>query len=184
MPYLKAATDAAFGLAPYTAPLRVASYVKGSTVNIFAGDIVTLLSTGLVVSMTDPSIGPVVGVSAETTLSASAATTVFVYDHPDQLYVCQEDSVGTAIAQTHLGNLFQVTGLTPGTAAQVTRGRSITQLDTSTTAATAVAESTLQFIKLHEIEGTTFPSASGNPRKVVVKILAGRLFYATQSGAI
>src|SRR3989304_10349828 len=126
MPYLKKATDAAFGLAPYTAPLRVNSYVKGSTIDIFAGDIVTLLATGLAVSMTAPGLGPVIGVSAETTLSASAGTTVMVYDHPDQLFVCQEDSVGTAIAQTHFGTTFKPTGLPPGTAAQGTRARSLT----------------------------------------------------------
>jgi hypothetical protein len=185
MPYLKAATDAAFGLMPYTAPLRVNTYVKGATVNIFAGDLVTLLSTGLVTSLADPAIARlIVGVSAETTLSASAGTTVQVYDHPDQLYVCQDDSVGTAIAQTHLGNVFEVTGLTPGTAAQVTRGRSITQMDTSTAAAAAIGASVLQFVKMHEIEGTTFPATAALPRKCVVKIMAGSHFYATDSGAI
>ncbi len=185
MPYLKAATDAAFGLAPYTAPLRITTYVKGATTNIFAGDLVTLLSTGLVTSLADPTIARLlVGVAAETTVSASAGTSVMVYDHPDQLFVVQDDSVGTAIAQTHVGNVFQVTGLTPGTAAQVARGRSITQMDTSTTAATAVAESVLQFIKLHEIESPTFPATAALPRKCVVKILAGNHLYATQSGAI
>ena len=126
MPYLKKATDAAFGLAPYTAALRVAQYVKASTTNIFAGNLVILDSSGEVTSLTTlgGAANLVLGVAAETTLSASAGTTVMVYDHPDQLYVCQEDSDGTALSQTLVGNVFQVTGLTPGTAAQVTRGRS------------------------------------------------------------
>lgn len=186
MPYLKKATDAPFGLMPYTAPLRVNSYPKATTTTIYAGDIVTLLATGLVNSLPtiDGSNQPIVGVAAETTTSASAGATVMVYDHPDQLYVIQDDDVGTAIAETHIGNLFAVTGLNPGTAAEVTRGRSITEMDTSTTAATVVGASMLQFIKLHEIESGSYPSSAGSPRKCVVKILASNLWYATQSGAI
>lgn len=185
MPYLKKATDAAFGLAPYTAALRVAQYVKASTTDIFAGDLVILNSSGLVVSLADQAAAHLVlGVAAETTTSASAGTTVMVYDHPDQLYVCQEDSDGTALSQTLVGNVFQVTGLTPGTAAQVTRGRSITEVDTSTGVATAIGASMLQLVKMHELEGTTMPTGTGDPRKVVVKILAGSHFYATQSGAV
>lgn len=186
MPYLKANTDAAFGLAPYSAPLRTTQYAKASTTDIFAGNVCILNSSGQVVSLSDLSgvNNLVVGVAAETSLSASAATTIMLYDHPQQLYVVQDDDVGTAMAQTLVGNVFQVTGLTPGTAAQVTRGRSITQLDTSTGVSTAVGVSMLQLIKMHEIEGGTFPSAAGSPRKVVVKFLAGTHFYSTQSGAI
>ena len=187
MPYLKKNTDAPFGLAPFTAPLRVNSYPKATTTNIFNGNIVTLLSTGLVQSLAAPdgSIQPVVGVAAETTLSASAGATVLVYDHPDQLYVIQDDDVGTAIAETHIGSLFTVTGLTPGTAAEVTRGRSITEMDTSSVTATVgVGASMLQFIKLHPIEDGSYPSSAGSPRKCVVKVLAGQTWYATSSGAV
>ena len=42
----------------------------------------------------------------------------------------------------------------------------------------------LQLVKMHEIEGTTMPTGTGDQRKVVVKILAGSHFYATQSGAV
>ena len=186
MPYLKPATDAPFGLAPHTVPLRIGTYTKATTTNLFAGGIVILDSAGEVVPLATLTgvNNLVVGVAAETTLSASAGTTVQVYDHPDQLFVCQEDSVGTALSQTLVGNVFQATGLTPGTAAQVTRGRSITQLDTSTGVATAIGASMLQLVKMHEIEGTTMPTGTGDPRKVVVKFLAGTHFYATQSGAI
>lgn len=187
MPYLKKATDAPFGLMPYTAPLRVNSYPKATTTTIYAGDIVTALATGLVNSLPtiDGSNQPIVGVAAETTTSASAGATVMVYDHPDQLYVIQDDDVGTAIAETHLGTLFAVTGLNPGTAAQVTRGRSITQMDTSTTTATAgVGASMLRFVRLHEIESGSYPSSAGSPRKCVVQFLPSQTLYATQSGAI
>ena len=186
MPYLKAATDAPFGLAPYTVPLRINPYVKATTTNFFAGDIAIMDSGGEVVPLA--TLGGaqalIVGVAAETTVSASAGTTVQIYDHPDQLFVCQEDSVGTALSQSLVGNVFQFTGLTPGTAAQVTRGRSITELDTSTGVATAIGASMAQLIKMHPIEGTTMPTGTGDPRKVVVKFLAGSHFYATQSGAI
>jgi hypothetical protein len=186
MPYLKKATDTAFGLAPYTVPLRIGQYVKASTTNFFAGDIAIMDSAGEVVPLA--TLGGaqalVVGVSAETALSASAGTSIQLYDHPDQLFVIQEDSDGTALSQTLVGNVFQVTGLTPGTAAQVTRGRSITELDTSTGVATAIGASMIQLIKMHEIEGTTMPTGTGDQRKVVVKFLAGSHFYATQSGAI
>jgi len=184
MPYLKAATDAPFGLAPHTNALRVNSYVKASTATIFAGDIVQLLSDGTVNRLNDfwGTAGPVVGVAAETQASASAGTTIMVYDHPNQLFVCQEDSVGTAIAQTHLGNSASPTGLIPTTAAQLARARSITQLDTSTV--TATGAQMFQFMGLHPIEGTTYPSAASNPRKVIVKINPGFHYFASNSSGI
>jgi len=185
MPYLRKDTDAPFGLAPYSVPLRVAQYTKASTTNIFAGDLVEVLNTGLVRSIASQDGAMlIVGVSAETTVSASAGTTVMVYDHPDQLYTVQDDDVGTAIAETHIGNSFLATGLTPGTAAQVTRGRSITEMDTSTANATVGVPQPLQFIRLHEIEGASYPAAAGSPRKVVVKVIAGYHLFATQSGVI
>jgi len=185
MPYLKKATDAPFGLMPHTAPLRLNTYPKAAAMAIFRGDVVELLSTGLVGRLADVAGRNrlIIGVAAETTTTASAATSISVYDHPDQLYVCQEDSVGTYLQATHLGNLFSVTGLSPA-ASQEAAGVSITQMDTSTTTATITADSVVQFIKMHGIEGTTFPTATGDPRKVVVKFIAGTLFYATQSGAI
>jgi hypothetical protein len=184
MPYLKVATDAPFGLLPDAAPLRIREYVKAATTTIFGGDIVTMLSTGLVDRINDAwgILGPVVGVAAETTLSASAGTTIALYDHPDQLFVCQEDSVGTAIAQTHVGNSFGPVGLIPTGTANLARNRSILQMDTSTT--TATGAQMLQFLGLHPVEGTTYPSASSSPRKVIVKINPGFHFFASPSAGI
>lgn len=180
MPYLRRATDAPFGLMPYSDVLRLREYSKlTSTPAIFAGDILLLNSSGQLAPITGTRDVPVIGVAARSFASGSTGV-VPVYDHPEQLYTCQEDSVGTAMAQTNVGNMADPTGLTPGTAAQVTRNRSITQLDMSTA---GVVNGMLQIVGLHEVE-SGFPSASGNPRKVIVKINGAYHYFATQSSGV
>jgi hypothetical protein len=183
MPYLKPNTDAAFGFIPADGDkARVRAYSKlTSTPAIFAGDLVKLNSSGQVVSAT--AIGDVVvGVAAESIASGST-TTCLVYDDPDQFFICQDDSVGTAMAQSLIGELFSVTGFTPGTTAQVTRNRSIMQLDTSTNV-TSLAASALAQLRLIDLSGieSGFPSAAGSPRKVIVSINPYLHQYSTASG--
>ena len=183
MPYLRANTDAAFGFAPYDGVKRISQYSKlSSTAAIFAGDVVLLNSSGQVQSAATITDRAIVGVAAESIASGST-TTCMVYDDPDQLFVAQDDSVGTALAQTHIGNQFSITGFTPGTAAQVTRNRSIMQVDTSTAAAgtEGTLNQAVMVVGLHPIE-SGFPSAASNPRKVIVRFNPAYHIFATSSG--
>lgn len=181
MPYLKPNTDAPFGALPADGAQRVRHYSKASSTNaIFAGDFVTLNSSGQVQSIANLS-DVILGVAAESVASGST-TTCAVYDDPDQLFVMQDDGVGTGMSQSLIGELYQLTGLTPGTAAQVTRNRSITQVDTSThvTSNTAAGQQ-VQVVALSQIE-SGFPTGAGSPMKVIVKINPFYHFYATTAG--
>jgi hypothetical protein len=184
MPYLRPATDAPFGFLPADgSTARVNHYSKlTSTPAIFAGDLVKLNSSGQVVSATAITDVGLLGVAAESIASGST-TTCAVYDDPAQLFVVQEDSVGTAMSQTLVGNVADVTGFTPGTAAQVLRNRSIMQVDTSTATALPIAGASgaIKIIALSGIE-SGFPSAAGSPRKIVVMINPDFHLYASGSG--
>lgn len=184
MPYLKINTDAAFGFIPADGDkARVNAYSKlTSTPAIFAGDMLKLNSSGQVVPVTAIGDLGVIGVAAESIASGST-TTVLVYDDPNQLYVCQEDSVGTAMSQTLVGNVADITGFTPGTTAQATRNRSIMQLDTSTATVLPIAGTSglLKILALSGIE-SGFPSAAGSPRKIIVSLNPDFCLLATGSG--
>ena len=184
MPYLRPDTNAPFGFMPADgATARIGYYSKlTSTPAIFAGDMLKLNSSGQVVPVTAITDVMIIGVAAESVASGST-TTCAVYDDPDQLFVCQEDSVGTAMSQSLVGNVADITGFTPGTAAQVTRNRSIMQLDTSTAlSAPAAGSGPLKIVRLHEVETSGFPSAAGSPRKVVVSISPAFHYFASASG--
>ncbi len=183
MPYLRPNTDAAFGFIPADGDkARVTQYEHATTdPGVFAGDAVKMTSAGQVTSVT-AATDIIVGVAAETLVTASGTAFINVYDDPDQRFLVQEDSVGTAMSQTLIGNLFDINNFLPTTSAQVTRGRSIQQLDTSTTITSpAGGKGQLKLVAMSGIE-SSFPSASGSPRKVIVSISPFFHFYATASG--
>lgn len=165
MPYLRRATDNPFGLIPFGAVLRVGKYRKGSDTNadIFPGDLVVMASDGQVDDLGAATTTSVLGVAAAYYASGSASNEVLVYDHPDQLFSCQDDGDTSNMAATSIGNNVAPIGFTGDS----TLLRSITELDAST-ADTGVRM--LKVVDLHPIENNSFASAAGNPRKWVVKI--------------
>lgn len=169
MPYLRAATDAPFGAMPYDRTLRISRYNKdNAAARIFIGDFVILEADG---SVAVAAAGDaLLGVAAMGSAASTAEANFLVYDHPDQLFVVQEDSDSAFMAQTNVGNNADILATTGDT----TTGRSAHELDMSNAAA---ATAQLRIVELHPVE-TSFATAAGNQRKVIVRInehlLAGR----------
>lgn len=177
MPYLQRATNNPFGLMPYDQVLRIGTYGKASgTAAIFRGDIVQVNSSGQVAVITVPQALNVLGVAAAFFASGSAQTAVPVYDHPDQQYVCNDDSVGTQLAETNIGNTCDVTGLSSTSLLS----QSVMQLDSSTAGVDSAPM--LKIIGMHPVEAGVFPTATGQSRKWIVMINSNHHAYATASG--
>lgn len=163
MAFLRAATDNPFGAYPHDMVLRVTAYNKdASAARIYPGDFVILEADGNVAPASTVSAS-IIGVAAEGSAASTADTEVLVYDHPEQLFVCQDDSDTSYVDQAAIGlNYDTVLGT-----GDTTRDRSTTELDTSS-GTTATAQ--LRLVGLHPIEGGTFATTAGQPRKVVVLI--------------
>jgi len=161
MPYLRAAFDAPFGALPTGEIKRLRPYRKDSGASrIFPGDFVKMESDGniAVAAATER----LLGVAAEPSANATADTEVLVYDDPDQLFVVQDDSDTTHVAETNIGNNADIVATTGNT----TTGRSNHELDSSG-AGTGTAQ--LRILGLHPIE-TSFATAAGSPRRWIVQI--------------
>ena len=164
MPYLRANTDAPFGAMPYDGTLRIRPYNKvvGYATRIFPGDFVTLVAAGNV--QVAAAGDRLLGVAAENSAASTAKGDFLVYDHPNQLFVVQNDDGGTALAQTNVGNNADILA----TAGDTTTGRSLHELDQSD-AQTTTAQ--LKIVGAHECEDST-PGTRvfGANRKVIVRI--------------
>lgn len=164
MPYLRTNTDAPFGAMPYDGTLRVTPYVKlaAYATRIFPGDFVTLAADG---GVNVAAAGDVLlGVAAMNGAASTLVNDFLVYDHPNQLFVVQNDDGGTALAQTNVGNNCDILA----TAGDADTSRSRQELDQST-AVTTTAQ--LRIVGAHPIEDS--PAGTrvyGANRKVIVKI--------------
>lgn len=171
MPYLRRATDAPFGAMPTGVTYPPRAYRKDASASrIFPGDFVKMSNDG---NIDVASAGDrLLGVAADPSAASTADTEVLVYDHPDQEFVIQDDSAGTHIAETNIGNNADIVATTGDT----TTGRSLHELDSSD-AQTTTAQ--LRIMGLHPIE-TSFATATGSPRRWIVKINEHE--YAQTSG--
>lgn len=169
MPYLQPATDTPFGAIPHGPVLSVGKYRKdASAARIYPGDFVMMENDGNVAPATAGST-EIVGVAAEGSAGSTADTEVLVYDHPDQLFVCQDDNDTTHIAETNIGNNCD---LIAGAGNTLTN-RSAHEID-SNTATDAAAN--LRIVALHPMEldggrtGFVSAAAAGNQRKWIIRI--------------
>lgn len=145
--------DEVKGLQPYGPLLRAQPYTTGGT--IYEGDPVKPNGSGVIVVATagDACIGVALsyGVSGDT---------IMVADHPDQLFVCQQDSTDIdAATDMHLNYNF-----TFGTASTLFR-RSGVEIDSDTGA----TNSNKQAKVLRFLPAVDNDTASGNS-KVICKI--------------
>jgi hypothetical protein len=107
------------------------------------------------------------GVSAEGSAGSTADTEVLVYDDPNQMYVCQDDSDTTEMNEVSIGANADIIA---GTGSTVT-DRSAHEIDSNTaTAATA----NLAILGLHpmELDGgrVGFATTTAQQRKWIVRI--------------
>lgn len=158
--------DAAFGLrpvrfrsgAPYNGAVNRYFVPATDSTAIYVGGLVKLAGSadanGVAtvtgnVATGDVVIGVVTGVEPVTQDSttyrvASTARYVFVADDPNLVFICQEDSVGGALAAANVGNTADLIGFTAGGTAY---GKSTIEID-SNTAATGAGDQDVMVLGL------------------------------------
>lgn len=112
-------------------------------------------------------------------LPANTDAMVVIADDPEQLFMFQEDTGGTALTQSAVGNTFDF--VYRSSSGNTTTGYSTAELDRSTIAATTAGQFTLVGLADHmNSDGTD--NAFGNFAKVYVKINRHRFgpYSATQ----
>lgn len=169
MPWMQAAVDRPFGFRPYNRVLRITPYYKDSdAVAIYPGDVVILETDGgLGVAATGST--DIIGVAAEYSAASTEKTDFLVYDHPDQLFMVQDDSDTAHMARANEGNNVNIVVTTGDTATLESRQ----EIDSSTAATTGSLA--IKVVRLHPIENHSYASAAGSPRKWIVKINNHRL---------
>lgn len=177
MPYHRQATDAPFGAVPYGPVLRITAYRKdASAARVYPGDLMMLEADGNVATATATATN-LVGVAADSSAASTADTEVLIYDHPDQLFMMQDDGDTTAVTETSIGlNCDSIT-----TTGDTTTDRSKHEIDSSS-ATTVTAQ--LRLIGLHPLEftagGSGFATTTGQQRRWVVRI--NEHVYSTPTG--
>ena len=179
---------------PYgTTRLGLYKITTNATVGFYLGQPVDLEAGGGVVAAgvttTSPILGPVLGFldskyagipSANTTLTSApflaANTDAFavVADDPNQLFVIQEDTGGTALTAAEVGSWFT---LTPRTSSgNSVTGQSTFELDRSTVVQTTAGQVMLVDLATNmNSDGTD--NSYGNFAKLTVKIARHRLAF-------
>jgi hypothetical protein len=102
------------GARPFGQPLRMTPYMAASAV--YPGDFVALTAAGKVA--TAAASAALVGVAAS--YASGDTVEVMIYDHPDQLFVCQADSTEID-AQTDLNLNYNFVAGSPDTTYKISR---------------------------------------------------------------
>lgn len=178
------AVDAPFGFQPYGEVLRVNRYAVNTapTINVCVGDLVVgggaIVSTpkgyygdiadaavpdgnagiiGSVVAVEDEDGAPLSYIAATRTGNGTIAGYVMVADHPDQLFIAQEDGATNAIDLAEGQQNADVIGSTL-CAPNTSTGISQMQIDSDTAATTAALQ--VKLIRPHEDDT---PADDDNP---------------------
>ena len=166
MPWMRANVDAPFGARPYGPVLRVGAYNKdASAAAIYPGDVLIMETDGGLAVSTVTATN-IIGVAAEYSAASTAKTDFLVYDHPDQLFMIQDDSDTTNMDEASVGlnvDLITTTGST-------TTLQSLHEIDSSSAATTAGLA--MKVLYLHPVEARSFATAAGTMRKWVCRINA------------
>jgi hypothetical protein len=167
MPYTRAATDSPNGFWPHGPLLSMGYYAKDSAAAaIYPGDVVVLEADGALAPAAANASTAIIGVAAAYS-AVSTADTIPVYDHPDQLFVGQDDNDTTALSSVDVGanvNLVATSGNTLTL-------RSRMEIDSST-AATTTTNLGIRLISLHPMEtgyATNATTSGAQARKWIVK---------------
>lgn len=197
--------DAAFGFQPYENVLRAQLYAVATapTINIFHNDIVVHGGTGVstpigylpiiedgsvpdsdthilgtVLAVFDHQMYPTKYIAPATVGNGTIAGYVLVADHPDQLFIAQEDGETNAIDLAEMGNNID---LIAGTlcAGNTNTGIGKMELDSNTAATTAA----LQFRLIKPFEDDT-PADDTNHYARWVVAVNEHFFNSTDSAGI
>lgn len=174
MPWQRVAVDAPMGFRPYDIVRRIQEYrLDSGNAAIYPGDLVGQEADGTVDVITttaSPILGAAVGYVA-----AAAGGTVLVSDHPDQLFMVQDDGDTTAMTAMSEG-LTADAILTTGS---TTTFQSLQEIDSSLA---GVGTKAIKVHRLAPCEAGSYASAAGSPRRWIVSINPRFHQYATQSG--
>lgn len=165
MPWMQSNVDKPFGFRVYDQVLRIGHYRVGSDASaIYPGDIVVMSSDGQIDVATTANPVNIVGVAAAYNAASTAQDRFPVYDHPEQRFVVQDDGDTTNMTESSQGNnvgLITTTGDTSTLQSQQ-------EIDSSSAATTATLA--IKVHQLHPVEGASYASAAGSPRKWIVSI--------------
>ncbi len=176
MPFIRANVDAPFGAIPYEGPARLTEYrTDVGAAAIYPGDLVGQMADGAVDTIGSATASMILGVAAHY-VAAAATSTILVYDDPDQRFVMQDDGDTTAMTALSEGaNALPI--LTTG---NTTSLRSRHEIDSSSIS--TLTAFPLHIQRLHPVEGGSYASAAGSPRRWIVNINPGYHQLATSSG--
>lgn len=195
--------DAAFGFQPYDSVLRSNLYAVATapTINIYHNDIVVHGGTGVstpigylpiieggsvpdsdaqilgtVIGIFDEDMVPVKYIAAAEAGNSTIAGYVLVADHPDQMFIAQEDGEANAIDLAEMGNNIDLIAPTL-CAGNSNTGIGKMELDSSSAATTEA----LQFRLIKPFEDDTPADDTNHYARWIV--IANEHFYrATQGG--
>jgi hypothetical protein len=185
-----APTDSPIGLMPYGPVLRANLYavVTNPTIAVSVGVLVetagTALATkygtlhqviteehggaasliGVVLACYTYKGDPCLTITSSEVGNSVIAGLVLVADHPQQLYVAQEDGDTSSIAVADMGLNIEAIGIT----ADAYTGRSIMELDSNTVANTATLA--FRLIGVHPDDTISAAGAAGNHCRFIVKL--------------
>jgi hypothetical protein len=144
-------TDLANGFHPWGYIYPVSTHSKDATGStpIYPGDLVKLESDG---NMEIAAAGNRLLGASRDFLTGSLAGDTFIYDHPDQKFVGQDDGTGATSAQTHVGNQADHVA---GTGSLVTF-ISAHEVDISSATTVTAGLKLLDIMKRPDVEVTTF----------------------------
>jgi hypothetical protein len=179
LPYIQANTNNPFGFQPVEsasvpAPTRMYQ-TSTDNVEIGMGDLVVVTTGGFVAKALSGASGivsgtganQILGVAAQYMAALSTDGRLLVYDDPDQNYVVQDNGAATSgMQRISIGQSFSVN--VTATANAFTGRSAMVLLSTSNVGSTAGRP--VKVIAMHPIEGTSFPTASGQWRKWIVKL--------------
>lgn len=159
-------TDAPRGLRPYGEVLRTQYYKKASTYAsaLFDGTPVVLTTAGYL-EQAAAGATKILGVCRKYSAASTEDLTVPVCDHPDQLFVVQDDASAT-LTQAAVGASADLTGETGST----TKGTSTVELNASA----VQTDETSASVRIVEVAPTMYPdgvvNAVGNYCDWIVRI--------------
>ena len=199
------AVDAAFGFQPYDKVLRANLYAVATapTINIMHYDLVVHGGTGVatpigylpiiedgsvpdsdthilgsVLAVYDENMFPISYIAPARVGNGTLAGYVLVADHPDQMYIAQEDGVTNAIDLAEIGqNCDTIAGTL--CAGDTNTGMSLMKLDSNTAATTAA----LQMRLVKPFEDDT-PDVDATPYSRWICTINEHFFNSTDSAGI
>jgi hypothetical protein len=127
---------------------------------------------GAVIGICDHNFCPTLYLAAATTGNGVIAGYALIADHPQQVYVAQEDGDTSSIVAANVGLSVEAVGTTGNT----TTGRSYMEIDSNTVAATATLA--LRLIGVHPEDSLSAAGAAGNHCRFLVQVNTS--YYATE----